>query len=142
MKTFWPKMVDTERKWYIVDAKGKTLGRLATEIAKILIGKNKPFYTPSVDCGDFVVVVNANDVVLTGNKLSKKIYYWHTGYPAGLRSVTAEKLKKEKPGQILWEAVYGMLPKNKLRDHRIKRLKLYMTNEHPHSAQQPVMINL
>lgn len=142
MKTYWPKMTDTERKWHLIDAKGKTMGRLATEIARLLIGKHKAYFTPSVDCGDFVVVVNANDVVLTGNKLTNKIYYWHTGYPSGLRSTTAEKLKKEKPGQILWEAVYGMLPKNKLRDYRIKRLKLYMTNEHPHEAQKPVLLNL
>lgn len=142
MKTYWPKTSDIERKWYLVDAKGKTLGRLASEIAKLLIGKHKPIYTPSVDCGDFVVVINANDVILTGDKLKTKTYYWHTGYPGGFRYTTAEKLKKEKPGQILWEAVYGMLPKNKLRDKRIKRLKLYMTNEHPHQAQRPLAINL
>jgi len=137
MKTYWPKTETLNREWYLVDAKGKVLGRLATKIAEILIGKNKPYFTPSVDCGDFVVVLNAKDIVLTGNKMKDKVYYWHTGYPAGFRSVNAEKLLQEKPEEVLWKAVYGMLPKNKLRDHRIKRLKIYVGNEHKHSAQNP-----
>jgi large subunit ribosomal protein L13 len=142
MKTYWPKKEDIERKWYLIDAKGKVLGRIATKIAELLMGKGKTTYTPSVDIGDFVVVVNAKDIVLTGKKWKHKTYYWHTGYPGGFRSVTAEKLRAEKPEEILWHAVYGMLPKNKLRDHRINRLKIYTTNEHPHIAQKPVMLNL
>jgi large subunit ribosomal protein L13 len=142
MKTYWPKKEDIERKWYLIDAKGKVLGRIATKIAELLMGKGKTTYTPSVDIGDFVVVVNAKDIVLTGKKWKQKTYYWHTGYPGGFRSVTAEKLRAEKPEEILWHAVYGMLPKNKLRDHRINRLKIYTTNEHPHIAQKPVMLNL
>lgn len=137
MKTYWPKIESLKREWYLVDAKGKVLGRLASKIAQILIGKNKPYFTPSVDCGDYVVVLNAKDIVLTGKKIKNKIYYWHTGYPAGLRSITAEKLLQEKPEEVLWKAVYGMLPKNKLRDHRIKRLKIYAGNEHKHIAQNP-----
>lgn len=140
MKTYWPKKEIDNRNWYLIDAKGKTLGRLATRIASLLIGKHKAYFTPSVDCGDFVVVLNAKDVVLTGNKLKDKIYYWHTGYPAGFRSINAEKLLNEKPEEVLWKAVYGMLPKNKLRDHRIKRLKIYVGNEHKHSAQNPMLL--
>ncbi len=142
MKTYWPKKEDIKRNWYLVDAKGKILGRLATKIAELLIGKGKTTFTPSVDNGDFVVVINAKDVVLTGKKWKQKTYYWHTGYPGGFRSVTAEKLKAEKPEEILWQAVYGMLPKNKLRDHRINRLKIYVADNHPHAAQKPVQISL
>ncbi len=142
MKTYWPKKEDIKRNWYLVDAKGKILGRLATKIAELLIGKGKTIFTPSVDNGDFVVVINAKDVVLTGKKWKQKTYYWHTGYPGGFRSVTAEKLKAEKPEEILWQAVYGMLPKNKLRDHRINRLKIYVADNHPHAAQKPVQISL
>lgn len=142
MKTYWPKEDNIERSWHLVDAKGKTLGRLATKIAALLAGKHKTSFTPSVDGGDFIVVVNADEIVLTGNKLTKKIYYWHSGYPGGLKSTTAEKLKAEKPEKVLWNAVYGMLPKNKLRDHRIKRLKIYTAAEHLHQAQQPILVNL
>lgn len=142
MKTYWPKKEDIERRWYLVDARGKVLGRIATKIAELLMGKGKPIFTPSVDGGDFVVVINAGDIVLTGKKWKQKTYYWHTGYPGGFRSVTAEKLKTEKPEEILWQAVYGMLPKNKLRDHRINRLKIYTSSEHPHTAQQPVQLSL
>ncbi len=140
MKTYWPKKEIDNKNWYLIDAKGKTLGRLATKIATLLIGKHKAYFTPSVDCGDFVVVLNAKDVVLTGNKLKDKVYYWHTGYPAGFRSINAEKLLNEKPEEVLWKAVYGMLPKNKLRDHRIKRLKIYVGSEHKHSAQNPTLL--
>lgn len=142
MKTYWPKEKEIKRNWYIIDARGKVLGRIATKIAELLIGKGKTTFTPAVDGGDFVVVLNASDIVLTGKKEKQKTYYWHTGYPAGLRSVTAEKLKEKKPEEILWKAVYGMLPKNKLRDDRIKRLKIYTANEHPHTAQQPTQLSL
>jgi large subunit ribosomal protein L13 len=142
MKTYWPKEASIERTWHLVDAKGKTLGRLATRIAELLIGKHKATFTPSVDGGDFLIVVNADDIVLTGNKMTDKTYYWHSGYPGGLKSISADKLKTEKPEKILWNAVYGMLPKNKLRDYRIKRLKIYAAAEHLHKAQQPVLVNL
>lgn len=142
MRTYWPKKEDIKRNWYVVDARGKVLGRLATKIAELLIGKGKATFTPSVDNGDFVVVVNAKDIILTGKKWKQKTYYWHTGYPGGFRSVTAEKLKNEKPEEILWQAVYGMLPKNKLRDHRINRLKIYVTESHPHIAQSPIQLSL
>lgn len=142
MRTYWPKKDDIKRNWYLVDAKGKVLGRIATKIAELLIGKGKTTFTPSVDLGDFVVVVNAKDIVLTGKKWKQKTYYWHTGYPGGFRSTTAEKLRNEKPEEILWQAVYGMLPKNKLRDHRINRLKIYVTENHPHIAQNPVQLSL
>lgn len=142
MRTYWPKKDDIKRNWYLVDAKGKVLGRIATKIAELLIGKGKTTFTPSVDLGDFVVVVNAKDIVLTGKKWKQKTYYWHTGYPGGFRSTTAEKLRSEKPEEILWQAVYGMLPKNKLRDHRINRLKIYVTDSHPHKAQNPVQLSL
>lgn len=142
MRTYWPKKDDIKRNWYLVDAKGKVLGRVATKIAELLMGKGKTTFTPSVDGGDFVVVVNAKDIVLTGKKWTQKTYYWHTGYPGGFRSVTAEKLRNEKPEEILWQAVYGMLPKNKLRDHRINRLKIYVADSHPHIAQNPVQLSL
>jgi large subunit ribosomal protein L13 len=142
MKTYWPKKDDIKRNWYVIDAKGKVLGRLATKIAELLIGKGKATFTPAVDGGDFVIVVNAKDIVLTGKKWKQKTYYWHTGYPGGFRSTTAEKLREEKPAEILWQAVYGMLPKNKLRDHRINRLKIYVTDGHPHVAQNPVNLSL
>jgi len=142
MRTYWPKKDDIKRNWYLVDVKGKVLGRVATKIAELLMGKGKIAFTPSVDLGDFVVVVNAKDIVLTGKKWKQKTYYWHTGYPGGFRSTTAEKLRSEKPEEILWQAVYGMLPKNKLRDHRINRLKIYVTDSHPHIAQNPVQLSL
>ncbi|MCX7770763.1 MAG: 50S ribosomal protein L13 [Proteobacteria bacterium] len=142
MKTYWPKKDDIKRNWYLIDAKGKVLGRIATKIAELLIGKGKTIFTPAVDTGDFVVVINAKEVVLTGKKWKQKTYNWHTGYPGGFRSITAEKLRNEKPEEILWQAVYGMLPKNKLRDHRINRLKIYTADNHPHIAQNPVQLSL
>jgi len=142
MKTFMLKKEDVQRDWYLVDATGKTLGRLASEIAKILMGKHKPTYTPHVDNGDFVVVVNAEKIHVTGKKLEKKIYYWHTGYPGGLKSATLKELLQKKPTEVIRLAVRGMLPKNKLRDRRMKRLKVYAGPEHPHKAQNPKPLEL
>lgn len=137
MKTFMPKSGEVERNWQVVDAEGKILGRLATEIANILRGKNKPTFTPHMDTGDFVVVINAGKISLTGKKLTDKVYYHHTGYPGGIRSITAEKLLEKKPEQLLIEAVKGMLPKNKLQSVFMKKMKVYAGADHPHSAQQP-----
>ncbi len=142
MKTFMQRKEDVQRDWYVVDATGKTLGRLASEIAKILMGKHKPTYTPHVDGGDFVVVVNAEKVFVTGKKLDKKVYYWHTGYPGGLKQTTLRELLQKKPEEVIRLAVRGMLPKNKLRDRRMKRLKVYAGPEHPHKAQNPKPLEL
>jgi large subunit ribosomal protein L13 len=142
MKTFMLRKEDVQREWYLVDATGKTLGRLASEIAKILMGKHKPTYTPHVDNGDFVVVVNAEKIHVTGKKLEKKVYYWHTGYPGGLKSATLKELLQKKPTEVIRLAVRGMLPKNKLRDRRMKRLKVYAGPEHPHKAQNPKPLDL
>ncbi len=137
MKTFMPKSGEVERNWQVVDAEGKILGRLATEIANTLRGKNKPNFTPHMDTGDFVVVINAGKVGLTGKKLTDKVYYHHTGYPGGIRGITAEKLLEKKPEQLLIEAVKGMLPKNKLQSVFMKKLKVYAGADHPHAAQLP-----
>ena len=126
-----------EQKWHLVDAKGKTLGRLASRIAILLRGKHKPIFTPHVDVGDFVVVVNAEKVNLTGKKWQEKLYIYHTGYPGGLKSTSAEKMKEKKPERLITMAVQGMLPKNKLGRKMIKKLKVYAGQEHPHQAQQP-----
>jgi large subunit ribosomal protein L13 len=129
---------EVERKWYVVDAKGKTLGRLASEVATILRGKHKPTYTPHVDTGDFVIVINASQVELTGKKLQKKIYYRHSGYPGGLKAISAGDLRATKPERMIELAVKGMLPKTKLGRAQFKKLKVYAGPEHPHQAQQPV----
>ncbi|WP_456342591.1 50S ribosomal protein L13 [Thermovibrio sp.] len=142
MRTFMQRKEDVQRDWYLVDATGKTLGRLASEIAKILMGKHKPTYTPHVDGGDFVVVVNAEKIHVTGKKLDKKIYYKHTLYPGGLKETPLRKMLQEKPEEVIRLAVRGMLPKNKLRDRRMKRLKVYVGPEHPHKAQNPKPIEL
>jgi large subunit ribosomal protein L13 len=142
MKTTHVKNEDVEKTWFLIDADGKILGRLATEIAKILRGKNKAVFSPHVDTGDFVVVVNAEKIRLTGNKLKGKIYYHHSGYPGGIRSVTAEKLLASKPEELLRRAVKGMLPKNKLGRRIVKKLKVYTGPDHPHAAQQPEQIQL
>ena len=135
MKTYSARKEDIARDWYLVDAEGKALGRLATEIAKRLRGKHKPVYTPHIDTGDFIVVVNADKVALTGKKLTDKIYYHHTGYPGGLKSVTAGKMLEEKPEDLLTGAVRGMLPKNSLGRQMLKKLKVYRGDRHPHKAQ-------
>lgn len=137
MKTFFAKEKDIERKWYLMDAEGKTLGRFATKIATILQGKHKPIYTPHVDCGDFVVVINADKIKLTGNKLLKKIHYTHSLYPSGLKKQTYEKFLKEKPEKVIEKAVKGMLPDTRLGRKMFKKLKVYRGNTHPHSAQNP-----
>ncbi len=142
MKTYVAKQSEITRKWYIVDAKDKVLGRLATELAKVLRGKNKPTFTPHLDCGDYVIVVNADKVKLTGNKEEAKKYYSHSGYPGALKEKTAAKMREEKPTKILFEAVKGMVPRNKLRNHVMDKLKLYVGDEHPHTAQQPEELKL
>ncbi|ACM23215.1 50S ribosomal protein L13 [Thermotoga neapolitana DSM 4359] len=136
------KPEEVERKWYVVDASGKVLGRLATRIAKILMGKHKPTYTPHVDTGDYVIVVNADKVVLTGKKLDQKVYYWHSGYPGGLKSMTARQMLQKHPERLIWLAVKRMLPKNKMGRRMLRRLKVYASSEHPHQAQKPEPIEL
>lgn len=136
MKTYVAKEQEISRKWYLVDAKDRILGRLATQIAMRLRGKHKPIFTPHADTGDFIVVINANKVTLTGRKWDKKIYYRHTGYTGGLKEITAKKLLEKKPEDILRFAVRGMLPKNSLGRRQLKKLKIYSGSEHPHEAQQ------
>ncbi|MGA1868815.1 MAG: 50S ribosomal protein L13 [bacterium] len=135
--TLSAKQADVKRVWYLIDANGKTLGRLSTQIADLLRGKNKPIFTPHVDTGDFVVVINADKIKLTGNKLQQKMYYHHSGYIGGLKVTNAEKLLEKKPEFILHHAVRGMLPKNKLARRQLKKLKVYRGAVHPHSAQEP-----
>jgi len=142
MKTESAKPNEIEQKWYVVDAEDEVLGRLATRIALILRGKNKPQFTPHVDTGDFVVVVNAEKVRLTGKKMSDKVYYHHTGYPGGIRGVSAERLLEKHPDRVMLNAVRGMLPKNKLGCKLLRKLKVYAGPEHPHDAQQPEPISL
>ena len=141
MTTYNAKKEEIQRDWFLVDAEGQVLGRLATEIAARLRGKHKPVYTPHVDTGDFIVVVNAGKVILTGNKLRDKIYYHHTGYPGGIKSVSAGKLLQEKPEEVLRKAVRGMLPKNTLGRAMLKKLKIYAGGEHDHAAQCPKVIS-
>lgn len=142
MKTFNARKDDVERNWYLIDAKDKVLGRIAVEIARRLRGKHKPTYTPHADAGDFIIVVNAEKIALTGKKLDDKFYYRHTGYPGGIKSVTAGKLQQQKPGEILRVAVKGMLPKNTLGRMMLKKLKVYAGSEHPHEAQRPQPLEL
>ena len=137
MKTYSAKSSDVERKWWIVDLEGKTVGRAASEIATLLRGKHKPTFTPHVDTGDFVVCINADKVVFTGNKLEQKNYYHHSGYPGGLKSITAKDLLEKDPTAVMQAAVKGMLPKNKLGRQVIKKLKVYAADTHPHEAQKP-----
>ena len=137
MKTYSAKQGEITREWYLVDAEGKTLGRLATQIADTLRGKRKPQYTPHVDTGDFVVVVNAEKIHVTGNKLDQKRYYRHSGYPGGLRSRTLREQLERRPTEVLRVAVKGMLPKNRLARQQITKLKIYAGPEHPHEAQNP-----
>ena len=137
MKTYSAKPGEVTREWYLVDAEGKTLGRLATQIADTLRGKRKPQYTPHVDTGDFVVVVNAEKIAVTGNKLQAKIYYRHSGYPGGLRSRTLAEMLERRPEEVLRKAVKGMLPRNRLARAQITKLKVYAGPEHPHAAQSP-----
>ena len=137
MKTWTAKPGEVERTWYLVDAEGKTLGRLATQIADTLRGKGKPEYTPHVDTGDFVVVVNADKIAVTGKKLDDKIYYRHSGYPGGIKQRTLREQLDRRPSEVLRVAVKGMLPKNKLAARQLVKLKIYAGPEHPHAAQNP-----
>ena len=137
MKTYSAKPGEVTREWYLVDAEGKTLGRLATQIADTLRGKRKPQFTPHVDTGDFVIVVNAEKIQVTGNKLDQKRYYRHSGYPGGLRSRTLREQLERRPTEVLRVAVKGMLPKNRLARQQITKLKIYAGPEHPHEAQNP-----
>lgn len=142
MRTFVLRKEDISSKWYLVDAKDKVLGRLASRLAIILMGKDKPTYSPHLPMGDFVVVINADKIKLTGKKWDTKLYQWHTGYPEGFREIKAKDLFKKSPEKLLWLAVYGMLPKNKLRSKAIKKLKIYCGENHPHIAQKPEKIEI
>ena len=137
MKSYMARPLEVERKWYVVDAEGKHLGRLATEIVRVLRGKNKPQYTPHVDVGDFVVVVNADSVAVTGRKAEQRVYRRHSGYPGGMKETSYEQMLARKPTEILRKAVYGMMPKTRLARKQFKKLKIYAGPEHPHSAQDP-----
>ena len=137
MKTYLPNSDTVERKWYVLDAGGKTLGRLSVSIAVVLRGKHKSIYTPSVDTGDHVIVVNAEKVAVTGNKLEDKKYYSHSGYPGGIKEVSLERLLSEKPEEVITKAVRGMLPKGPLGRQMLRKLKVYAGGEHPHGAQAP-----
>ena len=142
MRTYFPKKGDIEPKWFVIDAEGKVLGRLSTTIANIITGKNKPTYTPFLDTGDHVIVINAEKIVLTGKKETDKMYRRHTGYPGGLKSSEARFVRAEKPEQMIEEAVWGMLPKNKLGRKMLKKLKVYRGTAHPHQAQMPEKIDV
>lgn len=142
MKTKVLKTADVKRNWYIVDATGKILGRLASKIALVLTGKHKPQYTPHIDCGDFVVIVNADKFRVTGKKMTDKIYYSHSFYPGGLKKISLELMLEKHPERVMYHAVSGMLPKNRLRARRLRRLKIYTDSNHPHSAQSPQKIEL
>lgn len=142
MKTFSAKPAEVKRDWYVIDAKGKTLGRMATEIARRLRGKHKPEYTPHVDTGDYIVVVNAEKVHVTGKKATDKIYYRHSGFPGGIKSLTFEKLIEKAPERVIQLAVKGMLPKNPLGRAMLRKLKVYAGPDHAHSAQQPQTLDL
>ena len=137
MKTYSAKIADIERKWYVVDATGCVLGRLASVVATHLRGKHKPIYTPHVDTGDHIIVINADKVTLTGKKLNEKRYYRHSGYMGGLKSMTAKQVLQKRPENLVMHAVRGMLPKNRLGRKILKKLKVYAGPEHPHTAQQP-----
>jgi len=142
MKTHTPRKEElVQKSWHLIDAKGKVLGRLASDVANILRGKNKPIFTPRLDTGDFVVVINAREVRLTGKKWDQKRYYWHSGSPGGIKSYTAEELREKKPEELIRLAVRGMLPKNRLGRKVLKKLKVYASEEHPHEAQTPVPLS-
>jgi len=141
-KTYVTKPEDIQRKWYVVDARGQTLGRLASEVAKLVRGKHKPIYSPSMDVGDYVIVVNAEQVRVTGKKMDQKMYYRHSGYPGGLKEISLRRMLEEHPTRVIEHAVRGMLPKNRLGRKMIKKLKIYAGAEHPHEAQQPEPLEL
>jgi large subunit ribosomal protein L13 len=141
MKSYIPKKDEINRNWCLIDAEGKILGRLASDVAQRLRGKNNPGFVPYADTGDFVVVVNVEKVILTGKKMDQKIYYHHSGFIGGLKSITARKLKEKRPEELLRQAVKGMLPKNSLGRKLNKKLKVYVGAAHPHEAQQPVLVS-
>jgi large subunit ribosomal protein L13 len=142
MKTFVAKEHEIEKKWYLIDAKEKVLGRMASEIASILRGKNKPIFTPHMDAGDYVVVINADKVILTGDKMEKKMYYHHSGYVGGLKKTTAKEMLLKKPENLIKFAVKGMLPKNSLGRRQLTKLKVYAGQDYPHQAQQPEKLEI
>ncbi len=142
MRTYVPTKEKAEHRWLLVDAEGQTLGRLSTYVATRLMGKHRPTWSPAVDTGDFVIVVNASKVRLTGRKLDRKVYRWHTGYPGGLRQVTAGKLLRERPEKVLELAIHGMLPKSRLGRRLRTKLKVYAGASHPHQAQKPESVKL
>jgi large subunit ribosomal protein L13 len=142
MKTFMAKEEDQKREWYVLDAQGVVLGRLATKAANILRGKLKPEFTPHVDTGDHVIIINAEKVLMTGRKLQQKLYYRHSGYPGGIKSTLAQKMMKEKPEEIIRKAIKGMIPKNKLGKEVFRKLKVYAGSDHPHEAQMPQILKL
>lgn len=141
-KTYLEKPANVQRKWYLVDAEGKTLGRLAAKVATLLRGKHKPTFTPHVDTGDHVVIVNAEKVVLTGNKMESKTYSTHSGFPGGLKTLTAEHIHRKDPTKLLTKAIEGMLPKNPLGNHMAKKLRVYAGSTHPHQAQKLESLSL
>ena len=141
-KTYVTRSKDVQREWYVVDAAGQTLGRLAARVARILRGKHKPTYSPSVDTGDFVIVVNAEKIHVTGRKMDQKIYYRYSGYPGGLKEITLRNLLQRHPARVIEHAVRGMLPKNRLGRQMFKKLKAYAGPDHPHAAQQPKQLEL
>lgn len=136
-KTYCPKLSEIDRSWHVIDAAGVPVGRLSSVVAKILRGKNKPTFTPHLDVGDFVVVINADKAVFTGRKEDQKVYYNHSGYPGGLRQETARRMRARRPIQMIERAVWGMLPKNSLGRRLLRKMKVYAGPEHPHQAQQP-----
>ena len=142
IKTYTPKPEDIQREWFVIDAKDQNLGRLATQIATLLRGKHKPMFSPHMDVGDFVIVLNCDKIVVTGNKLEEKTYYRHSQYPGGLKSRTLKELLDKFPERVIQEAVKGMLPRNKLGRKMIKKLKIYTGDSHPHQAQQPKVYEL
>ncbi len=141
-KTFYPKQEDITRSWYVVDAAGQNLGRLATRIAGVLLGKTKPEFTPGVDVGDFVIVVNAEKITVTGKRLDQKIYYRHSGYPGGLKSITLRNQLDKFPDRVIRSAVWGMIPRNRYGRKLMKKLKIYDGPEHPHKAQNPSALSM
>ena len=142
MKTFLPKAADIDRKWYVVDAEGQVLGRVASQVANILHGKNKPIYTPNVDTGDYVIIINADKAILTGKKLDQKFYYHHSGYAGGLKVTSYRRLMAEKPEMAMRHAIVGMLPKGPLGRKMAKKLHVYAGAEHEHAAQKPEALEL
>lgn len=141
-QTHVPTEKEIAKKWYLVDVKGKTLGRIATKIADLLRGKGKPFFTPQLDCGDYVVIINAREIRLAGNKEETKLYQWHTRYPGGFRERTAHQIRETKPEKIIFDAVCGMLPRNKLGKHMARKLRVFAGSEHTAKSQKPLPLEL